>query len=176
MPPGVVIPIQTTDAGKQQIQSQLDNLGSQMSALVQSYNDLRGQVEGHMGDPAVRDQMRTLLDQRRAAIQNLQTTFMAAKHQAENQGIAVTSQIPALAGFRGLGADDLSGLQTAVGTEQSKLAALAAYYQQAQAAVAAGQPVPPVPSGLSTTSTVMGIPMMWLLIGGAVLLFMFSKK
>ena len=169
---GVVIPIQTTDAGREQVRQNLENLGSQMSALVQSYNDLRGKLEGE-NKAELREKMKALMEQRRQAILALVDSFKAAKASAETQGIATTAAVPALAGLRG---DDLSGIQTAVATEQSKLAALAAYYEEAKAAVAAGQAVPPVPESLTGSSTIAGIPTLWLLVGAAVVLFMFTKK
>lgn len=172
--PGIVIPIQSTDAGKEQVRQNLDNLGSQMSQLVQSYNTLRAEIEGKQSDPAVRDQFRTLADQRKEAIRQLVESFKSAAASAAQQNIPANANIPALAG---LGADSLAGLQTAVATEQSKLSALATYYQQAQAAVAAGQPMPPVPPELSGGSTTFGIPTMWLVIGAvAIGLFFLSKK
>lgn len=170
---GIVIPIQSTDAGKAQVKSQLENLGSQMSQLVQSYNDLRNDVDGKANDPAVKAQLTALLDQRKAAIRNLVESFVSAKQQAETQQIAVQSNIPTLSG---LGADSLGGLQTAVATEQSKLTALATYYQQAQAAVAAGQPMPPVPAELQTTSSIFGIPTSWLFIGAVIAAVYFMSK
>lgn len=170
---GVVIPIQSTDAGREQVRQQLDNLGSQMSQLVQSYNDLRADIEGKPN--AVREQFRTLADQRKEAIRQLVENFKAAAQSAATQGIQTGGvNVPALAG---LGADTLGGVQTAVATEQSKLSALAAYYQAAQAAIAAGQPVPPVPPELQSGSTIFGISTTMLLIGGAILLlYMMSKK
>lgn len=140
---GVVIPIQSTDAGKEQVRNQLDNLGSQMSQLVQSYNDLRGKLEGE-NKADLREKMRQLMDQRAAAIRALIEQFKSAAASAAQQNIPAPG-IPALAGLRG---DDLGGLQTAVATEQSKLAALAKYYEDAKAAVAAGGAVPDPPAEL----------------------------
>ena len=171
---GVVIPTQTTDAGKQQVKSALDNLGSQMSQLVQSYNDLRTKVEGEPSSPEFKAKMHELFEQRRAAIRDLVESFRSTAQSAAAQGITANNNIPTLQGFRGLGAGDLGGLQTAVATEQSKLSALAVYYEQAKAAVAAGQPVPPVPAELS--GGFMGISAMWLAIGAVVVLFFFMKK
>ncbi len=168
---GVVIPIQSTDAGREQVRQQLDNLGSQMSQLVQQYNALRSEIEAKQN--TAREQFRTLADQRREAIRQLVESFKAAAASAAQQNIPTNQNVPALAG---LGADSLTGLQTAVATEQSKLSALAAYYQQAQAAIAAGQPMPPLPTELQSGS-VLGISTTTLLlIGGAVLLFMMMKK
>lgn len=170
---GVVIPIQSTDAGKEQVRQQLDNLGSQMSQLVQSYNTLRADVEGKMAESAVRDQLRSIMEQRKAAISALVASFKASAQNAAAQSIPTNSNIPALAG---LGADSLTGLQTAVATEQSKLTALATYYQQAQAAIAAGQQPPPLPTELQSGSILGMSTTTLLLIGGAVLLFMMMKK
>lgn len=171
---GVVIPIQSTDAGREQVRQQIDNLGSQMSQLVQQYNTLRADVEGKMNESTVREQLRAVLEQRKAAIRNLVESFKSAAASAAAQNIPANSNIPALAG---LGADSLGGLQTAVATEQSKLAALATYYQQAQAAIAAGQTPPPLPAELQSGSTILGMSTTTLLlIGGAVLLFMMIKK
>lgn len=154
--PGIVIPIQATDAGKAQVKGQLDNLGSQMSALVQHYNDLRGQIEGDNSDPAVKQQFRDLAEQRKAAIRNLVETFKATLSNASQQGILPDqANVPALAGIRGLRGDELGTFQTQIATEQSKLDALATYYHDAQAAIAAGQPLPPTPAALATGSTGM---------------------
>lgn len=147
---GVVIPIQSTDAGRAQIKSQLDNLGSQMSQLVQSYNDLRTNVEAE-NKTELQAKMQALFEERRAAIRNLVESFKAAAASAATQNI----QTPAVANLAGLRGDDLGGLQTAVATEQSKLSALAAYYENAKAAIAAGQPIPPTPTELG--GSVMGI-------------------
>lgn len=151
MAQGVVIPIQTTDAGKAQIRTQLENLGSQMSQLVQSYNDQRTAVEAE-DKVELRAKMRELFEARRAAIRALVDQFKAAAAQAAAQDIPAGPMPPTLAGLRGF---ELTGLQTAVATEQSKLAALAAYYESAKAAVAAGQPLPPTPAELQ--NGVMGI-------------------
>ncbi len=152
---GVIIPIQTTDAGKAQVKTALDNLGSQMSQLVQSYNDQRTAVEAE-NKTELREKMHELFEARRAAIRNLVEQFKAAASSAAAQGIQPGVMPPTLAG---MGSFELSGLQTAVATEQSKLAALAAYYESAKAAIAAGQPIPPTPTelggsvlGMSTTT------------------------
>lgn len=170
---GVVIPIQSTDAGKEQIKQSLDNLGSQMSQLVQQYNTVRQDVEDKMNVGTVRDQLRSILEQRKAAIASLIASFKASAQSAAAQSIQTTANVPALAG---LGADSLTGLQTAVATEQSKLTALATYYQQAQAAIAAGQNPPPLPSELQTASTILGIPSMWFLAAAAALAFFVMTK
>ena len=173
MAQGIVIPMQTTDAGREQVRQNLDNLGSQMSQLVQSYNEQRTKIEGEPGSPEFKAQMHTLWEARRAAIAALVAQFKTAAQSAAQQNITANTSVPALAGLRG---DDLGGLQTAVATEQSKLAALATYYESAKAAIAAGQPMPPTPAELQT-GTVMGISSTWLAIGAvAVLLFFMGKK
>ena len=172
---GVVIPIQTTDAGKQQVKSQLDNLGSQMSQLVQSYNDLRTKVEGEPSSPEFKAKMHELFEQRRAAIRDLVESFKATAASAATQDIQTGMMPPALQGLRG---DELGGLQTAVATEQSKLTTLAAYYESAKAAIAAGQPLPPTPVELQS-GTVMGMSsttLAILLAVGAAAYFMFFNK
>lgn len=176
---GVVIPIQSTDAGKAQVKGQLDNLGSQMSSLVQSYNELRGKIEGDPSDPAVKEQFRALAEQRKTAIRALVESFKATLQNAAAQGILPDqSNVPALAGIRGLRGDDLGGLQTAIATEQSKLAALDAYYQSAQAALAAGQPLPAPPAELSSGGTGFLGMSNWMLIAIAAgaAYFIFMKK
>lgn len=151
---GIVIPIQSTDAGKAQVKTQLDNLGSQMSALVHHYNDLRGQIEGSPSEDAVKQQFRDLAEQRKAAIRNLVETFKSTIANAAQQGILPDqANIAALAGIRGLRGDELGTFQTQIATEQTKLDALAQYYHDAQAAIAAGQPLPPTPASLATSST-----------------------
>lgn len=148
---GVVIPIQSTDQGKAQIKTQLDNLGSQMSALVHHYNELGSQID--KSDPASKAQFSALLEQRKAAIRNLVETFKATIANAVTQGIVPETQnVAALSGIRGLRGDELGTFQTQIATEQSKLDALAQYYHDAQAAIAAGQPLPPTPASLATSS------------------------
>ena len=169
---GVVIPIQSTDAGKEQVRNQLDNLGSQMSQLVQGYNDLRGKLEGE-NKADFRERMRQLMDQRAAAIRALVEQFKSAANSAAQQNIPAPG-VPALAGLRG---DDLGGLQTAVATEQSKLAALEKYYEAAKAAVAAGQPLPPTPAELEAGFMGMSSGTLAILLAVAVgAYFMFSSK
>ena len=173
MAQGVVIPIQTTDAGKQQVRTQLENLGQQMSALVQSYNDQRTAVEAE-NKTELHAKMQELFEARRAAIKALVESFQSAKQSAEAQGIQSGPLPPQLAGLRGA---DLGGLQTAVATEQSKLAALAAYYEQAKAAVAAGQPMPQPPSELSGGFMGMSSTTLAILLAAAVgAYFLFSSK
>lgn len=155
---GIVIPIQSTDQGKAQIKSQLENLGSQMSALVQHYNDLREQIRGSL-TPSIVDEFEALADQRKTAIRNLVETWKATWKNAATQGIlpADAATVPALAGFRGLRGDELGTFQTSITNEQAKLDALAAYYHDAQNAISGGQPLPPVPASLASSPTVFGM-------------------
>ena len=150
---GVIIPIQSTDAGKAQIKESVDNLGQQVSACVQSYNDLRGKIEGEASSDETKAKFRALADQRRAALEQIKLSYVSARQQAESQGIQPAPMPPVQ--LAGLGADSLGGLQTAVSTEQSKLALLAAYYESYKAAVAAGTQPPAVPTELQ--NGVMGI-------------------
>ena len=170
---GIVIPIQSTDAGKQQVKEAVDNLGQQVSALVQQYNDLRGAVEGDASDPATKEKFRQLADQRRAALEQIKLNYVSARQQAEAQGIAAGQNVPNL---QGLGSFTLSNITTTVTAEQSKLAVLAAYYESYKSAVAAGTTPPAMPAELQ--SGVIGIPTTWIAVGLALVAayFFLGKK
>ena len=174
----VAFPSQATDTATtiQNDKTKLISLGSQISTLVQHYNDLKQQL---MASPqATQQQFADLLAQRKAAMQQLIDAHQAAvaslRQQAQQAGVAIDIQTPPVT-LQGLGQlVDTSGIQAQITQEQTKLTALQTYYANYQAALAAGQQPPPLPPelaggfmGLSGTTIAVGLAA----IVGAYLLF-----
>lgn len=158
-----VVPINTTVVSPilDQIRadrSKLTNLGSQISVLVQHYNDLKRDLMNAPEHPT-KAQLVALLDQRRVAIENVIAQWkltidqLTAKAHSIQGGPDVMAQSPIAnsmtAQLMGLGQlVDTSGLQTRINNEQAKLAVVSNYMTQYQAAVSSGQNPPPLPAEL----------------------------
>ena len=167
--------------------STLTNLGQQISALVQHYNDLKKQLMAEPDKPT-QDQFATLLSQRKAAIQALMDSWkskvdsLTAKAMAIPNGTAVLQEnMPTISNIQlsGLGQlVDTSGLTTSITTETTKMTLLDQYYTAYKAAIAAGTTPPALPAelqsgmlGLSSTVIIAGVAAV-----AGLLLFMGGKK
>ena len=151
----VAFPAQATDTATaiQNDKTKLITLGSQISQLVQHYNQLKQQLM--QSDQHTQADFATLLEQRKAAMQQLIDAHQAAiaqlRQKAQAAGVAIDVTMPptALQGLAGLGqVVDTSSIQAQITTEQAKLTALQNYYTAYQAALAAGAQPPPVPAEL----------------------------
>jgi hypothetical protein len=151
-------------------------LGSQISTLVQHFNDLKQQLMATSSP--TREQFAALLDQRKAALQQLmdahQAAIAALRQKATEANVAIDITTPPV-NLSGLGQlVDTASIQTQITDQQSKLTALQNYYTSYQAALAAGLQPPPMPPelaggffGMSGTAITIGIAA----IVGAFLLF-----
>jgi hypothetical protein len=160
MPPGVIIPSNVTlfppEPAIAADREKLDNLGGQISAIAQSFNELKQEL---VADSNLERKAKfvALLDQRREAIEAAMDAWKA--HSAR---VGIVKQPPAL---QGLGQVDLTSLQTQIAGEQEKLAALQSYYTAYKTAVETGQTPPAVPAelasggflGISTGTIIAGI-------------------
>lgn len=130
----------------------LTNLGSQISQLIQHLNQLRQQLLAD--NSTTKAQVMALLEQRRVGIQALIESHHNALAQlrlrARENNIAIDAQLPSVT-LQGIGQlVDTSGIQNAITTEQAKLTALQTYYTNYQNAVAAGQAPPALPPELES--------------------------
>lgn len=158
-----------TEVATQAEKDKLNNLGQQISAIVQQFNQLKQQLMSD-GNTDRQTKFADLLAQRKAAIEAAMTAWKTKEAQ-----IGTGQQLPALAG---LGQVDLTSLQTQITSEQSKLAALQTYYTQYKAAVDAGQQPPAMPAELGS-SGFLGISagtLAMVAAGLAALYFFFMKK
>lgn len=146
MSTGVVLPEQSNvvqfppENAVQADKEKLNNLGQQISAIVQSFNKLKQELVAD-SNAERKAKFIALLDQRRQAIE---AAMDAWKIKAGQVGIA--QQQPQLAG---LGQLDLASLQNQISIEQNKLTALQSYYAAYSAAITAGQTPPAAPPELN---------------------------
>jgi chromosome segregation ATPase len=117
-----------------------DNLGSKVSALMQTYNDMKAALKDQ--PEATRAQFDALLEKRRAAVEAI-----FAQHRATLDAILGQGQAK-------LGAltPEVNLVQDQLSQEQSKFTALQTYFDQYKAALAAGQTPPPLPPVLQEGS------------------------
>lgn len=170
---GVVLPTNVTqfppEVANQAEKDKLDTLGQQISTIVHNYNALKQEIVVD-GQEDRKAKFAALLDQRRAAIEACMDAWKAREVQIVGRANRI---FPALAGL-----GDLTSLQTQIATEQTKLAALQAYYTSYKAAVDAGMQPPPLPPELGSDGF-MGIStgtLIMLAAGAAALYFFFMKK
>lgn len=170
---GVALPDNVTtfppEIATQAEAEKLDNLGQQISTLVQQYNETKREIVADSREDR-KAKFAALLEQRKAAIEACMTAWKAKEAQvAPGQN----KQLPALAG---LGQVDLSSLETQITTEQSKLTILQNYYTAYKTAVDAGQEPPPVPAELAGTFGMSAGTLALIAAGLAALYFFFAKK
>lgn len=157
----------------------LTNLGSQISQLIQHLNQLRQQLLAD--NSATKAQVMALLDQRRAGIAALIESHHAALAQlrlrAQQNNIAIDAQLPGVT-LQGIGQlVDTSSIQNAITTEQAKLTALQTYYTNYQNAVAAGQSPPALPEELSSGALGMSGTTLTLIVATVIgVIFFFKGK
>ncbi len=158
----------------------LDNLGSQISKLVQEYNGLKQDMMSLPEHPT-KEQLIDLLERRKAAIQALLDAHKAdiddlkAKINMTDGATGIQVLPPITASLGQL--DTLTNLQTQLGEQQAKMTALTEYYNAYKTAVQIGQTPPPIPDslkdgmfGLSTGMIIAGIAA---IVG---IMYFFSKK
>lgn len=145
MPPGVILPSNVTQFPAEPAiaadKEKLDHQRQQIDEIVKGFNELK-QTLVIDSDQTRKAQFSALLDQRREAIE---TAMAAWKAKAAQLGIG--QHPPTL---QGLGAIDLTSLQTQIGAEQAKLTALTSYYAAYKVAVDSGQAPPALPPELAT--------------------------
>jgi hypothetical protein len=116
-----------------------ENLGSQVSAIMQTYNDMKQSLMEQSDNPT-KAQLNTLLEQRRAAVEAIFAAHRATLDSLFGVGHAKLS---------GLATSELETIQAQLTAEQGKLSALSAYFDQYKIAVAAGNTPPALPPELS---------------------------
>lgn len=144
-----------------------ERLGTRISAVMAEYNRIWAELR-ELPEGQIKTKIMAYLEQRRAAVQAI-----IDAHRATLDAV-LAGAVPRL---QGLGADELTAIQTQLEEQQSKLAALSTYFDQYKAAVAAGRTPPVMPPELSGVTT-LGIPTSWLAIGAALVAvwFMVAKK
>lgn len=136
MSQGVVIPMPqpTVDPAVK------ENLGQKVSAIMQTYNDMKRDLMAQPDNPT-KAQLNALLEQRRAAVEAI-----FAAHKATLDAVLGAGQ----AKLSGFGAtNELETIQTQLTAEQGKLTALSTYFESYKSAIAAGNAPPALPPELS---------------------------
>jgi LmbE family N-acetylglucosaminyl deacetylase len=119
-----------------------ENLGSKISAIVQTYNDLHKELIQQPDSPT-KAQLVALLEKRRAAVEDIRTRFKAVLD-------ALFGAVqPKLQGFQ---VQDVNQIQSELDLQQSKLAALQTYFEQYKTAIASGSQPPALPAELQEGS------------------------
>lgn len=135
---GVIIPMPAPTVDP----SIKETLGSKVSTIMQTYNDMKAALRDQ--PEATRAQFDALLEKRRAAVEAI---FAAHK------GTLDLLLGPSQAKLSGIGATtEVSTIQTQLDSEQSKLAALSAYFEAYKSAIASGSAPPAIPTELQEGS------------------------
>ena len=119
-----------------------ENLGSRVSSLIQTYNDMKRELMAQPEHP-IKAQLQALLEKRRAAVEAIFAKFKPALDAILGAGQAKLS---------GVGAFETNEIQTQLGAEQTKFAALQSYFDSYKAAIAAGTTPPALPAELQEGS------------------------
>lgn len=136
------------------LRQKLENLGQQISAAVQHYNDLKRELmaDPNQGHPTL-EQIKQLLEQRRAAIQAILDQHKSRIDQLRVSIGQPPASLPQMQGLGRLGQTaELDQMSSQLTDQQSKLQALGLYYEAYKAALANNQAPPPLPSALNTGS------------------------
>lgn len=115
-----------------------ENLGQKVSALMQTYNDMKAELKDQ--PDTVKAQFDALLEKRRAAVEAIFAAHRATLDALFGVGHAKLSGIGATS--------ELDTIQTQLTAEQAKLTALSTYFEQYKTAIAAGNAPPSMPAEL----------------------------
>jgi len=119
-----------------------ETLGAKISALVQSYNDMKSALKDQ--PQATKVQFDQLLEKRRAAVEAI-----LAQHKSTLDEILGVGHTAKLAG---IGAFETNEIQSQLTAQQTKMTALQTYFEAYKTAIAAGTQPPALPAELQEGS------------------------